>query len=400
MLQPARRPRSFVIVGGSVSGLALAGALSRRPENRVVVLSSPPEDGRRLVAGCSLRASALHHLAAALGVTVPALVGRLTGGDGVFSRLTLRIGRAARDGALRYGPTVVLHDTGSPVRPLGLSTRHAQILHGLRALLGERGVPIVPTTVTDREQAAAHALEAPATLIDATPGGVLVGRMTDDGARDHVVAVQAPCVLASDGLRDPLAPGSAHAEIVRIGARSYACFFTPFGDRRSPRAGWYAFIGTIVDRAHAADRAGAIASAGAHLERLVANLGLALHDPHETLGSAVLPVPPARPVLRDGVLDAYHGFESGAPGIAADGMYAMAVAARACADALDSDESPERRVARALRRIRRDNRLTQRLLTHVPVGLPALVARLAPHMLVRQYVPGWVAPAEPSAAGA
>jgi hypothetical protein len=75
-------------------------------------------------------------------------------------------------------------------------------------------------------------------------------------------------------------------------------------------------------------------------------------------------------------------------------MFAMASAARACAEALDAGESPGRHVARALRRIRRDNWLTQRMITHAPIHLLDAIARLAPTLFVRQFGPGWLAPAD------
>ena len=78
------------------------------------------------------------------------------------------------------------------------------------------------------------------------------------------------------------------------------------------------------------------------------------------------------------MLDAYYGLESGAPGAAADGMLAMALGARALGEALiRGDRRPEHNVARTLSRVRRDNRLTQSMLTRLPVGLVAAIARAA-----------------------
>lgn len=78
------------------------------------------------------------------------------------------------------------------------------------------------------------------------------------------------------------------------------------------------------------------------------------------------------------MLDAYYGLESGEPGAAADGMLAMALGARALGEALiRGDRRPEHNVARTLSRVRRDNRLTQWMLTRLPVGLVAAIARAA-----------------------
>lgn len=378
-----------IIVGGSVAGLTLAARLARQRRGRTVLFAPPIVESRRLVSGCTLRQSGLHLLATSFGCSPGALVDRITGGRGLFSRMRMCVGRARPDGSLRFDDAFDIHDTGSVTRPLGLSTRHGQILVGLRRSLAGLDVEIVERPVTDRAQLAAYAPSPGALLVNATPAPVLGGRLPPATGR-FVVAAQAPCVEARGGLRAPLLPGVGHASLLGYADGAHVSFFTPFYDPLSPRASWYGFIGRIVDSAD--DPSARLAATTDKLDRLAAALGLELHDPAQTLGAAQLPIRRASPLFGDGVLDAYHGLESGAPGVAADGMLAMALGAMALGEALlRGDPLPERDVARALSRLRRDNRLTQQMLTRLPVGLVAALARFAPALIARQFAPGWLA---------
>lgn len=167
----------------------------------------------------------------------------------------------------------------------------------------------------------------------------------------------------------------------------------PFYDELSPHAPWYGVNTRIVsvNAGDEFDRERELQSLVNGFERLAEALGLELHEPAETLGSAVMPVtegPP--PHSRPGTFEASRAFSSGAQAIYVDGMLAAATGARAFADALGNGaRNPEAAVARALRGIRFRNWVMQEIMTR-PFEQMTRVLRTFPWLAGRWFGIDWL----------
>jgi len=357
--------KSIVIAGASIGGLALAANLSRRRwEGRVVIATEPTSVSRRLIAGCTLRRGTLARLAAAWGCSVPTLVERLTGGKGAFHSLTGSVARVSAGGKIHFEQPLVVHARPTSELPLGLSMRHAAITEGLRCSMQELDVSLVEKPIGGPADLASLAPTDDVLLVNATLKDLL-GAPALPSPRRYVVACQAPCTIAAGGLRPPLDPHTGYFPFARLEDGSHVAFFSPFYDALSPQAPWYGVNTRIVSADAGFDRERELQSLVNGFERLAAALGLELHEPAETLGSAIMPVtegPP--PQSQPGTFEAGRAFSSGAQAIYVDGMLAAATGAHAFADALNSGAlDPEVAVARALRGIRFRNWVMQEIMT-------------------------------------
>lgn len=374
-----------IIVGGSVAGLALAGALAQRdPAQRVRLIAPPLVPNRRLIAGCSLRGEAIRFMAEAVGQTFPEWIQNLTGGGGLFHRVALSVG-SVRNGEIRFDhPVITVADSGSPERPLGLSTRHGQILSALRA--GVRKFSNLQ--LEERAITSGADLTAGVRIVNATPQAELFGAPPRPRARRFVIAAQVPCRVGKAGLRAPLSAGTGYAPFFPLPDGRHLSFFTPFADPLSPEATWYGINTKIVEGEFS--RETELALVREHLETLCAALGLEPIDADETLGVAAAPIHEEADshLHSPEVYNAYAGFESGAPAIAADGMWAMAKGARAFTESFAQGRDEARAVRGALRSIRLRNRATQMLMTQTPVPVTLALTRWASPLFSAMFRPG------------
>jgi hypothetical protein len=372
------RPVDCVVVAGaSLTGLLVVAELSpARWHGRVILVDPGIERSRRLVGGCSLRRSTLEAIAAALACTPDDLVSAISGGRATVQRLNAGVASCAGE-RIRFSRDLTMHELEPDTGPLGLSASPERIRSAVRQRVVALGVQIVPRSIDSARDLAALAPGARALLINASSDDLFARRATPP-PRHWVVASQAPCVVpAPRGLR--LSPFTAHVFFAGFPEGMHATVFCPFHDPRSPAASWYGIDMRLIAAREAADPERAIGSTSDALARMAAAVGLELHDPAETLGTALAPVPRRRrPASVDGTFDAVPAFSPGAAAIYGDGMLAAATGAQALGAAIRSgSHEHDRMVARALRGIRVRNRLMQTVMW-TPFDLVACAVRLVP----------------------
>jgi hypothetical protein len=397
------RAEVVVVVGAGIGGLVLASKLAalaaQRPSLRVALVLGRPPVKKRLVAGCSLRRSALDTIAGAFGIDRATLVDRL-GARGAFHALA--------SGRVRGDRVEVVH-RGEAGELIGLSTRHGHILSSLRTsvpsnvdvIAGEIGTDkleaVLPITL--REGTAALGLpEGRHVVIDTTPQGVLRAAPALEAER-WVFACQVPLSGSPKHGSDVgfapqlLGEGSAHL-----------AFFTPFSDPDTPAADHYG-INTLVVGADRISKKDAIArELRARLEASSRALGLTPVDPDETFGAAMMPV--VRATIdhvhasadrRRRIVATHPAFSPGAVAINVDGMLAESIGATALAlhvggfdgDLFEIARDGLVRAYRALASVRADNVTLERAYFSLPAGAMRTLQRVVPQIAWRALVRRW-----------
>jgi hypothetical protein len=382
---------SPLIIGGSVAGLALAGAFAQKFRDRqVTLISQPIKENRRLIAGCSLRPTALALMAKAVDCPLERLVGDLAGGTGSFSNVSSGVGCQNGDRIRFHRPVNILMP--SPIR--GLSTRHSRILSALRNELNKfPNLEIIEKSVRNLGEVQ-HLVSDGRQVINATPTLDIGKRSERHAPKKYVVAVQIPCRKGIAGLQPPLRSATAYASLIRFSDGVHLAFFTPFFDPLTSSAEWYGINTKIVDAdlIHEGGEEVLLKPVRRGLELMAESLGLEFVDPEETEGGSVIAINScdSNEFHSREVYDAYYGFESGAPAIAADGMYAMVTGATAYVRALSESQSIDPAVDQALRGIRQGNRMCQSLMKNIPVAVTQGLISFFPGLFVKRLQEGWI----------
>lgn len=393
------RAEVVVVVGSGVGGLVLAAKLAKiaRPGLRVALVTGRPPVPKRLIAGCSLRRSALDAMASALSIDRRALIEKL-GAGGKF--------RALASGRVRGEEVQIVHRS-EPKDLVGISTRHGHILAVLRSFVrnvdliaGELAPAKIEAGLEIAMGGALAELVLPAgrhVVIDTTPQGVLGAAPALDAER-YVFACQLP-------LRgSPKCGPDVGFAPQLLGDPAHLAFFTPFSDPDTPEADWYGINTLVVNADRMSQRDALGREVRARLERSSAALGLAIVEPSATYGSAVLPV--VRPTIdhvhasadrRRRVVATHPAFSPGAVAINVDGMLAEAIGATALAthvggfdgDPFESARDGLVRAYRALAPIRADNLALERAFFSLPPGALRTIQRVVPEIAWRALVRRW-----------
>jgi hypothetical protein len=355
------RPRydSIVVRGNGVGAMTLAGRLarSRALAGRVVVAAPRPEESRRLVNGCTLRARSVDYYAAAFATTRERVLETIFGPrwpEAEAHRQYASVCTRRSDGSFRLEnrkPWMDSRDHGG--RALAYGTRNGRLVGALAELLGElphQWVPELPASIE-----ACRAL-APGThpLVINAAHQPLEGAPPRAKPTRFVVASQmtftAPRRRALGLVGDA---GSFVAFVPRDGRLDVGIYY-PFVDPLSPAAEYYGIVYRIVDVGAEFDKAGELEPMHDAVVGVGRSFGLEPLDESETQATAMVPCTPWRDDAsrhRD-FLDFEAIYGAGAPIITGCGMARAGLAGFFAAEAILAGEDPVELTNRALKRWR------------------------------------------------
>ncbi|MEQ9518680.1 MAG: hypothetical protein RLN89_04490 [Parvibaculum sp.] len=374
---------SVVIVGNGIGAAVMAARLNRASafEGRVVIVSPPVAESRRLINGVTLRARSIDYYAAALGVSRETVLTEIYGTD--WSRAmthqqkvalaTKEAGRYWLGNKGTWMKNCGVRADRSENAPLAYGVRNSRLAGALIALAKKAGVHHVEEDINNLGALRTHARGQNPLIVNARPK-LLENADTAWQApapKEMVLASQITFTDNGRAAKGVLDDHDAFCSFVhREGGLDMAVLY-PFQDPLSPLARYYGIFYRVA-KVGSFDKEHEYACLTDEIMGVGEALGLEPHDTDETMGRATVPCLPWRGLKnrQQGVLDLSYIYSGGAPIITGDGMARSAVAATAAAEAILCGRAPVPEMNRALARYRFLNWAQCRMMTHFP-GLTA-----------------------------
>lgn len=354
---------SVVVAGNGIGALCFAARLARSEEfaGRVTIVAPPVDESRRLINGVSLRGRAADYICAALAVTHEQLVAQMTGhaaGRPVCHRQTSSMAYKDRRGAWRFSRLGAWQGgkNGSE-RPIVYGARNTRTINAIWELMTDFAVDYVPEEAVGPDQLRDHAKGNNPLLVNVTRLPTLLGADAPGKPKRKVIAVQAPLVVRSTGLRYPAESGTAYAPLIRRDGIIDVGYVTPFADPLSPRSTWYMILARVVDSNSGFNKEEELDIMTDELFGITDALGFEIDDPEETLAKACVPGSSYRkpPRSAPGTLELKRAYYGGHPAYYADGMISAAMGGLVAAEAVLNGDDPDEAVWRAGRVLRWHN---------------------------------------------
>ncbi len=383
---------SAVIVGNGIGAAVMAARLNRASgfAGKVVMVSPPVAESRRLINGVTLRARSVDYYAAALGTTRETVLTEVYGPDWrLATTYRQKVAVAVKEGhTYRLGKTGtwmtntgVRHDR-SENAPLAYGVRNSRLAGALVSLATKAGVRQIGDDINDLPTLRTLAPGKAPLIVNARP------KLLDNAAvawqapapKEMVLAAQMTFTDQSRASKGILERHDAFCSFVHRDRGLDMAVLYPFQDPLSPLARYYGIFYRVA-KTGSFDKDHEYACLTDEITGVGNTLGLEPHDMAETMGRASVPCLPWRGLQnrQQGVLDLSYIYSGGAPIITGDGMARSAVAVTAAAEAIICGRDPVPEMNRSLARYRFLNWGQCRLMTHFS-GLTAGMVGLAPSL--------------------
>lgn len=353
---------SVVIAGNGIGALTFAARLARSAEFRgnVTVVAPPVVESRRLINGVSLRGLAADYISQALGCTHTDLLKSISAyvaGKPASFRQTATM--ATPKGQSDYGFSQLGTWQGGATglnRPLLYGARNTRVVAGMWELMQDLGIAHVADKAISAEHMRGMASGKRPLLVNATTNPTLLGAQSAKPKR-MVVAVQAPFMVATGGIKYPLESSTALAPLIRRDGIIDVGYFTPFADPLSPRSSWYGIFARVVNADAGVDKDAEIKIMTSELLGVARSLGLEPDDLEQTLAGAMVPAGGfwGAPDSAPGTLELKRAYSGGNPCYYADGMLSSAIGGLLAAEAVIAGADADAVVRKALKAMRWHN---------------------------------------------